>query len=369
MSASVRPLRVVFCWAEASGYMAACWRALAGQPGLDVHIIHTERILNRPNPFDVAPLLQGLSHEMFDTSRPDLDQYLLNAVARRDPDVVVLCGWIYWPYTRLVHAPALKRARILLGMDSPWRGTVAQRFARLRLSRFVSGLDLVVTAGERSAEYARRIGVPAGRIRTGYYGLEYDRFAAAAAGRPAEWPRRFLFAGRYVPEKDLATLVRAYAAYRNRVSNPWTLTCSGQGPDGRLLKDVPGVTDAGFAQPAQLPAVFANHGAFVLPSRFEPWGVVVGEAAASGLPVVCSSVCGATPDLVRPYYSGIVVTPGDVDGLARAMHWIHDHEPELRLMGERGRSLAAAFSAQAWAVRWHNYMLEAADGDRPLGGS
>jgi len=179
--------------------------------------------------------------------------------------------------------------------------------------------------------------------------------------RPAQWPRQFLFAGRYVPAKDLETLIRAYSAYRRRVANPWSLTCAGQGPDGRLLQGVEGVTNIGFAQPAHLPELFAGHGAFVLPSRFEPWGVVLGEAAAAGLPVVCSSACGAAADLVRPYYNGIVVPPGDVDGLSRAMHWIHDHESELRIMGQRGQALAAAFSAQAWAVRWHNYALETVD--------
>ena len=361
MSVPVRPVRIVFCWAEVSGYMAACWRALSGQPGVDLHVIHTERLFKRPNPFDVEPLLQGLSHEMFAISRPDVDRYLLEAVVRQRPDVVVLCGWIYWPYTRLVHAPALAGAGMLLGMDSPWRATLAQRLARLRLAQFVGGLDLVITAGERSTEYARRIGVPEGRLRTGYYGFEYDRFATAIERRPAQWPRQFLFAGRYVPAKDLETLIRAYSAYRSRVSNPWSLTCAGQGPDGRLLQGVEGVTDIGFAQPAHLPELFAGHGAFMLPSRFEPWGVVLGEAAAAGLPVVCSSACGAALDLVRPYYNGIVVPPGDVDDLSRAMHWIHDHESELRIMGQRGQALAAAFSAEAWAVRWHNYVLETVD--------
>ena len=361
MSPSPSPMRVVFCWAEVSGYMAACWRALSERPGLDLHVVHPQRLLDRPNPFDVDPLLEGVAHEMFNTAMPDVDRYLLEAVRRRDPDVVVLCGWIYWPYTRLVNAPPLARARMLLGMDSPWRATLPQRFARLRLSHFMSKLDLVVTAGERSTEYARRIGVPAHKLRTGFYGFEYDRFAEASTSRPAQWPRQFLFAGRYEPEKDLATLIRAYSIYRANVANPWGLTCSGQGPDQHLLQGLAGVSDAGFAQPADLPSVVAQHGAFVLPSRFEPWGVVIAEAAAAGLPVVCSAACGAALDLVRPYYNGIVVAPQDVDGLAHAMRWIHDHEAELPRMGRRGQGLADAFSAQSWAARWHHYFQEALD--------
>lgn len=296
---------------------------------------------------------------MLETSAVNLNQAMTRAVSERDPDVVVLCGWVFWPYTRLVNAPPLRRARKVLGMDTPWRGTLTQRFARLRLAHFVGGLDLVITASERSAEYARRIGVPEDRIRSGYYGFDYDSFAAPAAQRsPASWPRQFLYAGRYVPAKDLVTLIRGYQIYRSKVDGPWGLTCRGTGPEAGLLKDSPGIVDGGFAPPEQLPAIFSEHGAFVLPSRFEPWGVVIAEAAAAGLPIVCSTACGAAADIVRPYYNGLLVPPEDPEALARAMRWLHDHEADLPDLGRRGQAFAAAFSAQAWAQRWHNYMLE-----------
>ena len=355
---SARPLRVVFCWAEVSGYAAACWRALARHPGIDLHVVHIDRLGRTPNPFDAARLLNGLSNQMLDTSAPDLDTVMLRAVSERDPDVVVLCGWVFWPYTRLVNAPALGRARKLLGMDTPWRGTLVQRLARYRLAHFMRDLDLVVTAGERSAEYARRIGVPERKLRTGYYGFDYCSFVSRAAERPAAWPRQFLYVGRYVPPKDLDTLTRAYRLYRDQVNDPWGLTCHGGGPDAALLKDVPGLVDRGFAPPDALPSILAAHGAFVLPSRFEPWGVVIAEAAAAGLPIVCTTACGAAADIVRPYYNGVVVPPEDPPALARALRWIHDHETELPTAGRRGQALAEAFSAEAWAERWHHYMLE-----------
>lgn len=351
-------IRIVVCWAEVSGYIASCFQALARRPGLDLHVIHPERLLNRPNPFDVAPLLHGVSHEMFDKDRRDLDDYLLNAVASRQPDAIVLCGWIFWPYTRLVNAPRLAGAAKLLGMDTPWRATVSHRLARWRLGHFTRNVDLVVTASDRSAEYARRIGFDEARIRPGFYGFDANTFQRAASGRRQAWPRRFLFAGRYAPEKDLRTLLRGYAMYRDAVRDPWTLTCTGAGPDAGMLNGAPGVTDAGFRQPQELPSFFAEHGAFVLASRFEPWGVVIAEAAAAGLPVICTSACGAALDIVRPYYNGVITPPQDAAALARAMRWLHEHETDARMIGERGQALAAAFAADVWAERWHNYALE-----------
>jgi len=243
-------------------------------------------------------------------------------------------------------------------MDSPWRGSLRQRLGRLRLSPILEQFSTVVTAGERSATYARRLGVPDRRIQSGFYGFDFAHFDEVADLRAAQWPRQFLFVGRYVPQKDLASLIGAYQRYRSLVTDPWGLTCCGDGPDAGLVRG-PGVVNRGFTRPADLPEVFRQHGAFVMASRFEPWGVVLAEAAASGLPIICTTACGASVDLVRTYYNGVTVPPQDIEALARAMVWMHEHEADLPLMGERARKFAAAFSAEAWAERWHNYLLDA----------
>jgi glycosyltransferase involved in cell wall biosynthesis len=356
-----RSLRVVFCWAEASGYMGACWRALASRPGVDVHIIYPSQIFNgQNNRFHQE--LAGLSSEMFAAHAPDIESWLVDAVVRQRPDVVVVCGWIYWPYTHVVRSPRLRHVRMVMGMDSPWRGTITQRLARLRLGGTIDRCDAVITAGERSATYARMLAVPERKIRTGYYGFDFARFGAVATSRrAAAWPRQFLFIGRYVPQKDLATLAAGYARYRQLVDDPWGLTCCGDGPDGGLIAGQPGITDIGFKPPAELPEVLRNHGAFVMASRFEPWGVVIAEAAASGLPLVCTTACGAGVDLLKPYYNGLIVAPRDVEGLARAMRWVHEHERELPDMGARSHVIAEAFSAESWAVRWQQYLLDTLD--------
>jgi asparagine synthase (glutamine-hydrolysing) len=363
-----RDLRVVFCWAEVTGYMASCWQALAKRPGIDVHVVHTRRLFQRQNPFEVDSLLEGVSNREFSKDTPHIDDWLLQEVAARRPDVVVVCGWIFWPYTRLMAAPQLKDASVILGMDSPWRGTAVQRLSRWRLRSIVQHSDMVVTAGERSAEYARHMGVSVDRIRSGYYGFDFDRFSPVADRRVSSsmaWPRQFLFVGRYVAQKDLPMLLQAYAAYRAAVPNPWGLTCCGSGPEAHLLRDQAGVVDAGFTQPADQPDMFAKHGAFVLASNFEPWGVVLAEAAASGLPLLCTTACGAGVDLVREGVNGFTTEPGDASALAKAMRWMHDHEEQLEAMGRRGQELARNFSADAWATRWHNYMIDLVE-QRPV---
>jgi glycosyltransferase involved in cell wall biosynthesis len=359
-----KPLSVVFCWAEIAGYMPSCWRALAARPGVRLHVVHPRQLVDNPeNPFDLEPLMAGLSHEMFDRSRPDLEAWLLETMRTRRPDAVVICGWVLWPYLALTRAGELADVRFVMGMDTPWRGTLRQRAARWRLAAPLRNVSAVITAGHRSAEYARRLGIAADRIHKGFYGFNDTPLAPVPAQRRASgaWPRRFLFVGRYVDAKGLDTMIEGYRRYRASVSDPWTLTCCGTGPGAPVLRGVEGVTDRGFTQPSEMPAVFRDHGAFVLASRYEPWGVVIAEAAASGLPVLCTSACGAADDIVRDFYNGLVFAPDDAGAVARAMRWIHDHEGDLASMGERGRAMAGAFSAESWAARWHEYLSDAAE--------
>jgi glycosyltransferase involved in cell wall biosynthesis len=195
-------------------------------------------------------------------------------------------------------------------------------------------------------------------VVTGFNGFDFNRFrrAGMARERAGAWPRRFLFAGRYVPVKGLDVLMRAYAQYRSRVTGPWELHCCGSGTDAPLLREQPGVVDLGYMLPTRLPELFAEYGTFIMPSRLEPWGVAIAEAIATGMPVICTHVCGAAADVVRPYYNGVVVPPDDVEALSRALTWIHEHEDRLVSMGERGRALVHPFGAAAWAERMHEYI-------------
>lgn len=359
-----RALRVTFCWAEVSGYIAACWKALAERHRVKLHVIHLEGLTRKEwispgkNSLDFS-----ISNRLLDVAQVRSPSVIARLVADTSPDVIVTCGWLFRPYIDAVLDPLLRDAVLVVGMDSPWEGRWRQRLARFRLRRFLARVGAVMVAGERSREYAHRLGVPGERIFTGFYGFNLKHFAGAAAAIRASgsWPRQFLFAGRYVKEKDLETLLAAYHLYRQSSPAPWGLSCCGIGPLEPLLTGVEGVTNHGFVQPRELPALFAQHGAFVMPSRFEPWGVAIGEAAASGMPLICSTACGAALDLLRPFYNGLSFCSGDTARLARAMTWIGEHSDDLPLMGRRSQCLAGAFAAEVWADRWYDcfrYALE-----------
>ena len=187
------------------------------------------------------------------------------------------------------------------------------------------------------------------------YGIDLDAFKDIYSRRQARlegWPRRFLFVGRYAPEKGIDVLMEAYALYRKRVPDPWPLTCCGRGPMQRLLEGAEGVTNRGFVQPKEQAEVWEEHGVFVLGSRFDPWPLVIAEACAAGLPVICTEACGSSVELVRAHYNGLSVATDNAAALATAMQWSHERYSELPLQGDRSRNFAAAYSAGITAERW-----------------
>lgn len=153
-------------------------------------------------------------------------------------------------------------------------------------------------------------------------------------------------------------MLAAYRLYRSSVPKPWTLSCCGMGSLSKSLLGIEGVEDVGFLQPHLLPDVFSSHGVFVIASRFDPWPLVVVEACAAGLPIICTEACGSAVELVRAYFNGFTVATDDVKALAEKMIWMHLNYNALPSLGFNGISLASAYSAEVWAQSWRDMCSE-----------
>ena len=121
--------------------------------------------------------------------------------------------------------------------------------------------------------------------------------------------------------------------------------------------ELKGVRFPGFVQYDHLPAYYAFASAFVHPALSEPWGLVVNEAAASGLPLLVSRSVGAAGELVRSEENGTLFDPTSDADIARALCWISSME-----IGDRWQMGArAAESVSDWSPdRFGRELLNAA---------
>lgn len=355
-----RPVRVLFCWTRISGYMAACWRALGQRDDVDVHVLAFAPEVDAPSPFTPDIMAEVPAHLLDADARED-SHAIAATVREHAPDVLVVPGWAHRPYRKVIAQARHGAACVVLAMDTPWRDDWRQRAARWRLRRFLRRIDRVVVPGERGWQYARRLGFDDGQIHRGLYGVDVHALEPAYASRTRRadgWPRRFVFLGRYAQVKGLDVLLEAYGRYRERHDSPFELTCCGTGPLAGRVRAAAGVTDRGFVQPGDLPTVLAEHGALVLPSRYDPWPLALVEGCAAGLPVVCTSACGSAVEVVRDEANGWIVPPDDVEALAAALGRAHAQHETLPTMGRCSQSLAAPFGSELWATHWARMLDE-----------
>jgi glycosyltransferase involved in cell wall biosynthesis len=161
--------------------------------------------------------------------------------------------------------------------------------------------------------------------------------------------RVILYVGRLVGVKGLHYLIAAFAKV-HKVREDTALVLVGDGPlrvDLEKLVHQLGLKDVvfvGFKQPDELPLYYALGDVFVLPSIDEPWGTVVNEAMAAGLPIVTTRVVGAAGDLVRHGENGYIVPEADSQALAEALIDILDDETRRQCMGQRSQEIIAPWT-------------------------
>jgi len=350
-------MNITYLWTAPSGYLAACIRALQRIPNVNASLVtwppHAEA------PFDSAAMDVANHHVLSDSGRFDY-RFIKHLVLDLNPEVLVVAGWVHAPYLRLFREPLLKKTRFVIGADTPIRFDVRQLVARLKIGRLLRRADAICVPGERGYQVMRYWKVPGVKIVRLLYGIDYDLFAEGTESRwdsGEPWPRRFAFAGRYAHIKGVDVLVEAYRRYRSMVVDAWPLTVCGTGPMADVFRNQAGVENLGFTQPDRLRNVFRKSAVFVLPSRLDPWGQVIVEAAAAGLPVICTQTCGASAELVRDYHNGLIVPPEDPAALAAAFAWMHEHADRLPQFARASQSFAQAYSAQRWAENQYELAL------------
>lgn len=335
------------------GYTGACFDELVESLEWSGIAVQYRRSCDAPlaqDPFQ--NLVENRFRDEFDDEQ-DLAQWVRNFGA----DVVYISGWSDKVYLRAARILKAEGVMVVAGCDNQYRYTIRQFIGSLVSKWYLhSAIDVLWVSGDRARKLAWKLGFRGDHCWEGVYCCDLKLFSGGFSLKEAE--PRFLYVGRYVERKGLDVLLAAYARYREFVDSPWELCCAGAGPLAYMLEEVEGVKNVGFIQPEKLPVLMSTSSCFVLPSRYEAWGVVVQEAAAMGLPLICSDEVGAAAHLVRPHYSGYSFRSGCSHELADRMIAVDQSDLADRIkMGEAAKGLASSYRPEIWAKTFEEGVL------------
>lgn len=347
-------MRLAVLWSELSGYLDACFRAAMDGPGEDSGGRGTNDLYvayQKPgaqSPFD-SDLFDWFPHAYAHDGIVD-DDRLWRELEDFAPEVVLVSSWNHAGYLKMMRRLPKDTIRVLC-MDNPWLGTPRQYLGVLSAPFFLAPrFDAAFVAGERQAQFARRLGFAEDRVWQGVLTCDHGPFDAVCRARGGKLADSFCYVGRLSSEKGVDLLVEAYRRYRAGAARPWPLSVYGAGPLEHLLRGEDGISLKGFTQPGDLPRALAEHDCLLVPSHYEAWGIAIHEAAAAGLSILSTAAAGATVHLVRDGFNGWVVPTGDVAALADAMGWYAGlPAARRRWMGENANRLSGQFTPRLWA--------------------
>ncbi len=319
-------------------------------------------------PFEWVTLFSDAILE--DLSRSACKRAMREALERDEPDAVIACGYarpesmemLRWSRASALPAVLMSESQAI---DHPrvwWKEAVKRR----RVKRFASAL----VGGARHRDYLVSLGMSSAWISLGYNAVDSNGFAAdAAAFRRAAEGRRglparpyFLAVSRFAPEKNLTGLIEAYARYRREASaeTAWDLVLCGDGPAATEIESAViasgfagSIHRPGFLQAGALAHWYAFASAFVHPSVMEPWGLVVNEAAACGLPLLVSDRAGCVETFVPESgpTTGRRFDPRDILSMSSTLSWVANlRESDRQALGAKAAAIAREWGPERFAV-------------------
>ena len=170
-------------------------------------------------------------------------------------------------------------------------------------------------------------------------------------------PVTIVFCGQMIARKGVDILLKAFSHIIKDGLEAKLLLIGREAELPQMMSNLPQkvrdrIEYAGFQAPEALPEFFRQADIFVLPSRYDGWGVVVNQALGAGLPIICSDAVGAAADLVEQGKNGWIFPPGNVDALYEALRKYLQNPSAITAASEASIAKSASWVPEVGARRW-----------------
>lgn len=257
-----------------------------------------------------------------------------------NPELIYISGRMDKGYLKALKFSKTK-AKVVMGMDTQLIGTFKQLIQiLLRSFLYKNYFDFIWIPGQRQYSFARLLGYTSKSILFNLLSGNQTLFSRVDRTNTTEI-KTVVFVGRLEKVKGLDLLLEAWKNIDEGLKNDWQLVLIGEGKLGSYARQYDKVYIKGFLPQSEIINLLKGDCIFCLPSRKEPWGVVVHEMAAAGLPMILSSAVGAGDEFLINNYNGYLINKLTVASLqSKLVKMMELTYKERLIMAERSRSMS-----------------------------
>lgn len=337
-------------------YIQARWSAFTTEhPEYKVSLIEFGRVstvydwkpVEVSVPYERVVLSEGPSQYRSLRQVRSLIKKLIQALEKINPDILVLNGYQQPATLAALGWSKLKGKPVVLLSESKADDAPRKWFTETIKRGLISQYQSALVGGEKHREYLVQLGMASEAIFLGHNVIGNDDYASqrlSVLSRPHDITKSYFLAiNRFIPKKNIPTILQAYANYRQgkQDGSAWDLVLCG---DGQLRSQLQqqinqlslesAVHLTGFLQPHELLPYFAHASCFIHASTQEQWGLVVNEAMAAGLPVLVSRCCGCFDELVKEGDNGFGFEANQPAELAQLMETMSRQDSDRERMAQ-----------------------------------
>jgi glycosyltransferase involved in cell wall biosynthesis len=331
-------MKILFLYSEVMGYTLGVLKALVQEHSCSIYLVYWDK--KKKTPFQID---SHIGVTLYPRSQFTNANAIYSWASSIQPDLVYISGRMDSAYLQVSLKLKKKGIPIVSGLDNQWKGSLRQYAASFFAHYFYKRyFDYLWVPGPLQYAYALRLGYKPAAIIQNLYSADTALFTSKEESQSSNTETRtLLFVGRLDPVKGIEAAIHSFIRMQAQSRYNWNFKVIGSGPlEGKLpmhstIEYIP------FLQPSALSAVVRDSTVFILPSVQEPWGVVVHEMAAAGLPLLCSDAVGANTSFLIDGYNGSIFRSNNASDLDEKMLRILNRPiDELDKMGENSQLLS-----------------------------
>ncbi len=316
-------------------YMESVIKSLVEDFGFKVYVVSWDK---KKNTVYMPSFTDGVTH----FNRSELCFHKLAGLIQSiSPDIIYVSGRMDKLYLKIA-----KKYRALIpivaGMDTQWQNNL-KTYIKLLLSYFwyKPYFSHIWVPGEQQYALAQALGYSSNSIINNLYSCDFELFNSVPPLNPNEFNKTILFIGRLERSKGFDVLIKCWRGFNKEELSGWRLKVIGSGSLYEKFQNTENVDFLGFLDQNKIRDELVSSSIFILPSVYEPWGVVVHELACAGRLLICSGNVGAVNAFLINGFNGFKIDEVNSQSLADTLKQVFSMNfDDIVLMGCNSRTLA-----------------------------